>query len=75
MASLAIRVVCPESFSAIHVILIMGTKGYLGILVKLYPGPSVVLEVGGAMCATLISLKDAQNVACYEVDVAINAIV
>lgn len=64
-----------KSFSLINVILIIGTKGYLGILVKLYPGPSVVLEVGGPMLATLISLKYAPNVACYVVDVAFNAVV
>lgn len=53
----------------------MGTKGYLGILVKLYAGPSGVLELGGPMLATLISLKYAPNEACDVVDMAINAIV
>lgn len=54
----------------------MGTKGYLGILVKLYPGPNVVLEVRGPVLAKLISLKYAPNVACYVVGyVALNAMV
>lgn len=69
-----IHLICPpgtswlsvwESFSVTHAILNMGTKGYLGILLKLYPGPSVVLEVRGPVLAELISLKYAPNVACF----------
>lgn len=44
-------------------------------MIKLYPGPSIVLEVGGPVLATLIALKYAPDVACYVVDVALNAIV
>ena len=48
MSSLAIATVCLERvFSVIHIILIMGANRYLRILVKLYPVPSIVLEVSG----------------------------